>query len=139
MRRTAAMKKRYIFLICIAVLLLSFAVFVAVRMSAEYEKYNISGNVEEVEIHLKENLAFQKLPERITDKDQIAVLLNCIKKAKNNYRYRIRDMEETIIPVYEFTFFFDDGKTKTYTYEVYPSEKYKNPFGDLWDMFPQGE
>ncbi len=126
------MKKKHWIIIGIGIILLVFAAFVLFRSCSENQKFNISGKIASVRI---ESYTLN-YPVGTSDENAIAVLLECLKKVKLNNKYRIKDIE--VAPfICDITFFFSDGKIKTYTYTAYPAEKYDNPFKDFFDMFPE--
>ncbi len=131
------MKKRYIVLICIGALLLLLAIAMAAIITADNQKYNVSGEIKSVEVVSSLDGAIGGA-KKTSEKDHITVLLDCIKKVKLNNKYRIKNIEQAPV-FYEITFFFDNGKTKLYKYTVYPATEYSNPFKEFYDLFPSNE
>ena len=130
------MKKRHIVLICIGVFIVLFIVgAILVAEFTYYAKYHIWGKVESVKI--SSTLDGNRGPMVVSEKDKIDVLLKCIKKVRVNNRH-IRMIQ--LAPVqYEITFYFANGKTKTYDYTVYPATKCDSPFEDFFALFPEEE
>ncbi len=130
------MKKRLIVLICIGVFIVLFIVgVILVAEFTYYAKYHIWGKVESVKI--SSTLDGNRGPMVVSEKDKIDVLLKCIKKVRVNNRH-IRMIQ--IAPIqYEITFYFANGKTKTYDYTVYPATKCDSPFEDFFALFPEEE
>ncbi len=130
------MKKRHIVLICIGVFIVLFIVgAILVAEFTYYAKYHIWGKVESVKI--SSSFDGNRGPMVVSEKDKIDVLLKCIKKVRVNNRH-IRMIQ--LAPVqYEITFYFANGKTKTYDYTVYPATKCDSPFEDFFALFPEEE
>ena len=130
------MKKRHIVLICIGVFIVLFIVgAILVAEFTYYAKYHIWGKVESVKI--SSMFDGNRGPMVVSEKDKIDVLLKCIKKVRVNNRH-IRMIQ--LAPVqYEITFYFANGKTKTYDYTVYPATKCDSPFEDFFALFPEEE
>lgn len=133
------MKKRHIALICIGALLLLFVSVIAAKIIADNQKYHISGEIKAVEVVSSlDGPAFYGGPKKTSEKDHITILLDCLKKVKRNNKYRIKGIAQAPI-FYEITFFYDNGKIKSYNYTVYPSTKYKDPFKEFYNLFSVDE
>lgn len=131
------MKKRHIVLICIGVFIVLFIVgAILVAEFTYYAKYHIWGKVESVKI--SSTLDGNRGPMVVSEKDKIDVLLKCIKKVRVNNRYMQPKIQTAPIK-YEITFYFANGKTKTYDYTVYPATKCDSPFEDFFALFPEEE
>ena len=131
------MKKRHIVLICIGVFIVLFIVgAILVAEFTYYAKYHIWGKVESVKI--SSTLDGNRGPMVASEKDKIDVLLKCIKKVRINNRYMQPKIQTAPIK-YEITFYFANGKTKTYDYTVYPATKCDSPFEDFFALFPEEE
>ncbi|MBQ6875252.1 MAG: hypothetical protein IJN46_03325 [Lachnospiraceae bacterium] len=128
------MKKKYIVFICLGALIFSIAGVIVTAIIKENAKYNITGKITSVSVSGR----VDKLPDPtvIFDEGEIDVLLKCLKKVKINNRHLIRNIS-TSPWFYEITFTFEDGKTKTYEYIVYPATKCSNPFEDFYKLFSQ--
>ncbi len=134
------MKKRYILLICIGTVIFLIAVAIMVMTLTDNAKYNVSGNISSVSVSSSSGgLQGSEYKSRvITERKEIDVLLNCLKKVKINNQHRIKNIQ-TAPHFYEITFMFESGKTKTYEYVVYPATKCNNPFEDYYNIFKQTE
>ena len=131
------MKKRHIVLICIGVFIVLFIVgALLVAEFTYYAKYHIWGKVESVKI--SSSFDGNRGPMVVSEKDKIDVLLKCIKKVRVNNRYMQPKIQTAPIK-YEITFYFANGKTKTYDYTVYPATKCDSPFEDFFALFPEEE
>ena len=128
------LKKKYIVFICLGALIFSIAGVILTAIIKENAKYNITGKITSVSVSGR----VDSLPDPtvIYDEGEIDVLLNCLKKVKINNRHQIRNIQ-TAPWFYEITFTFEDGKTKTYEYIVYPATKCSNPFEDFYKLFSQ--
>lgn len=134
------MKKRYKLLICIGAILFLAAGAITVMMIAENAKYNISGNISSISVSSSlDGIQGSEYKSRvITKKEEIDILLKCLKKVKINNQHRIKNIQ--LAPhFYEITFNFENGKTKTYEYVVYPATECNNPFEDYYNIFKQTE
>ena len=131
------MKKRHIVLMCIGVFIVLFIVgAILVAEFTYYAKYHIWGKVESVKI--SSSFDGNRGPMVVSEKDKIDVLLKCIKKVRVNNRYMQPKIQTAPIK-YEITFYFANGKTKTYDYTVYPATKCDSPFEDFFALFPDEE
>ena len=127
------MKKRHIALICIGALLLLLVIVIVAKIIEDNQKYNISGEIKAVEVVSSVDGATGG-PKKTSEKDNIIILLDCINKVKLNNKYRIEGIQQAPI-FYEITFFYDNGKNKSYKYTVYPSTEYSNPFKEFYNLF----
>lgn len=127
------MKKLRIVLTIILILAVLLLAAVCVSRMIRHRHFVVNGNVVSmiVETHFDNEWWEAHQP---SDPDRIAVMFECIKKCELNNDYRDR-REETAPNDYVITFVFDDGKTETRTYTAYPSTKYRNPFGDYYNLF----
>lgn len=132
-RRIDECEKKHIVLCCIGAVLLSLIVLVAAKIVADNQKYNVKGDIKAVDVSSSVD-GLVGCPKKTSDNKKISVLLDCIKKVQLNNKYRIRDIEQAPI-FYEITFFFNDGKSETYQYTVYPAEAYNNPFESFYKLF----
>ena len=134
------MKKRHKLLICIGAVLFLVAGAITVMMFVENAKYNISGNISSISVSSPlDGIQGSEYKSRvITKKEEIDILLKCLKKVKINNQHRIKNIQ--LAPhFYEITFNFENGKTKTYEYVVYPATECNAPFEDYYNIFKQTE
>ena len=131
------MKKKHIVLICITSLLLLITVLIAIKIIADNQKFNISGDIRAVEVTSSLDNVIGG-PIKTSETEHISVLLNCIKEVKQNNKNRIYGID--LAPTfYKITFYFDDGSSKTYEYTTYPATQYKYPFEPFYDLFGMGK
>lgn len=127
------MKKKNIVLIGISALLLLITIWIAIKVTVDNQKYNISGEIKSVEVVSSLDSAIGG-PIKTSEEKYISILLNCIKDVKNNNKNEIKNID--LAPTfYEITFYFANGENKTYKYTVYPATEYKDPFGPFYDLF----
>jgi len=128
------LKKKYIVFICLGALIFSIAGVIVTAIIKENAKYNITGKITSVSVSGR----VDKLPDPtvIYDESEIDILLKCLKKVKINNQHQIKNIM-TAPNFYEITFTFEDGKTKTYEYIVYPATKCNRPFEDFYKLFSQ--
>ena len=115
-------------------LLLAFGIYVYICTA----KYRVSGDVQSVTV--SSTFDGPSGPIVTSDPEQIAVLLDCIKKVFSNNWHA--DHHIMMAPHhYQITFTYKNGETETREYTVYPTKKkkYSNPFKDFYALFEEPE
>lgn len=137
MPEVVKIKKRYVFFSCIGLVVCLAAVAIFTLNFVANRKYYISGRIASVSVtsSLDGVGGSKRDPLQTSDRDELTVLLKCIKKVKINNQHRIKDIETAPIS-YNITFIFKSGQSKTYEYKVYPATECNNPFADFYEFFP---
>ena len=117
-------------------LLLSFGIYVYICTA----KFRVSGDVQFVTMDEVLDHESREIVRTLStsDPEQIAVLLNCIKKVFSNNWHA--DHHIMMAPHhYQITFTYKNGETETRDYTAYPtgSQKYDNPFRDFYVLFDE--
>ena len=127
------MKTKRIILICVGILLGALLIAILVNAIIKHEYFVVRGDIKSVTVASTVDSHYGG-PVQTSDKEQIAVLLECIKKAELNNRYAQLDVETAPI-YYDVTFEFSDGRTETRKYTQFPATQYVGPFSDFYAFF----
>ena len=119
-------------------LLLSFGIYVYICTA----KFRVSGDVQSATMDVVLDHESREIVRTLStsDPEQIAVLLDCIKKVCSNNLYANHQIE-TAPHHYQITFTYKNGETETRDYTAYPTgkQKYDNPFRDFYVLFDETE
>lgn len=128
--------KRNVFFGCVGVSVCLVAALIFILNFNANRKYDIRGNIASASVasSLDGLGGSEREPLQTSDKDELDVLLKCIKKVRTNNKYRIKGIE--VAPIsYDITVTFQGGQSRAYEYKVYQATKCNNPFEEFYELF----
>lgn len=125
-------KKRLALILAMLAVVITVAAVLIIKLSTSVEPSINADDISSIEISNSHGGFMNGI--KTSDREQISVLLECIKTASLNNKYR-NFGEQTGPNFFKVTFEYKDGTSETREYKEYPSTKYPAPFKPFYDLF----